>query len=88
MVRSQFQGRKVPGSKPNSNKDPRCTERKASAGNIRSREPSRWRYGSLVRGPPAQLPSSSSDHGSECRSPSQNSPRLASKRGTSLTKLS
>ncbi|GBM80421.1 hypothetical protein AVEN_21270-1 [Araneus ventricosus] len=87
MVRSQFQSRKIPGSKFNSTKDPRCTGRMTGARNIRSREPCRWRYGSLERGPSSQLPSSSSDHGSECRSPSQNGPRVPSKRGTSVTKL-
>ncbi|GBN32152.1 hypothetical protein AVEN_136391-1, partial [Araneus ventricosus] len=37
---------------------------------------------------PAQVSSSSSDRGSKIRGPSQNSPRVASKRNVTITKLS
>ncbi|GBM68269.1 hypothetical protein AVEN_88841-1 [Araneus ventricosus] len=43
------------------------------------RSPLVWR-GSLERGVPAEVSSSSSDRGSKLRGPSQNSPRVASKR--------
>ncbi|GBO33647.1 hypothetical protein AVEN_208815-1, partial [Araneus ventricosus] len=38
-------------------------------------------------GEPAQVPCSSSDRGSKVRGPSQNSPRVASKRNVNKTKL-
>ncbi|GBO11827.1 hypothetical protein AVEN_224339-1 [Araneus ventricosus] len=38
-------------------------------------------------GVPAQVSSSSSDRGSKLRGPSQNSPRVASKRDVNITKL-
>ncbi|GBM76070.1 hypothetical protein AVEN_167490-1 [Araneus ventricosus] len=44
-----------------------------------------WR-GNLERGVPAQVSSSSSDRGSKLRGPSQNSPRVASKRDVNITK--
>ncbi|GBL84188.1 hypothetical protein AVEN_118592-1 [Araneus ventricosus] len=44
--------------------------------------------GSLERGVPAHVSSSSSDRGSKFRGPSRNSPRVASKRDVNATKLS
>ncbi|GBM85643.1 hypothetical protein AVEN_33358-1 [Araneus ventricosus] len=43
-----------------------------------------WKFG---EGVPAQVSSSSSDCGSKLRGPSQNSPRVASKRDVNITKL-
>ncbi|GBM06656.1 hypothetical protein AVEN_190875-1 [Araneus ventricosus] len=43
-----------------------------------------WKFG---EGVPAQVSSSSSDHGSKLRGPSQNSPRFASKLDANVTKL-
>ncbi|GBN08657.1 hypothetical protein AVEN_257547-1 [Araneus ventricosus] len=43
-----------------------------------------WKFG---EGVPAQKSSSSSDCGSKLRGPSQNSPRVASKRDVNITKL-
>ncbi|GBN90772.1 hypothetical protein AVEN_94199-1 [Araneus ventricosus] len=43
-----------------------------------------WKFG---EGVPAQVSSSSSDCGSKSRSPSPNSPRVASKRGVNIAKL-
>ncbi|GBM48806.1 hypothetical protein AVEN_18747-1 [Araneus ventricosus] len=43
--------------------------------------------GSLERGVTAQMSSSSSDRVSKFRGPSQNSPRVASKRDVNITKL-
>ncbi|GBL73004.1 hypothetical protein AVEN_128173-1 [Araneus ventricosus] len=43
------------------------------------------RRGSLKRGVPAQVSSSSSDRGSKLRGPSLNSPRVASKRDVNIT---
>ncbi|GBM28655.1 hypothetical protein AVEN_629-1 [Araneus ventricosus] len=42
-----------------------------------------WKFG---EGVPAQVSSSSSDRGSKLRGPSQNSPRVASKRDINITK--
>ncbi|GBM17255.1 hypothetical protein AVEN_223794-1 [Araneus ventricosus] len=43
-----------------------------------------WKFS---EGVPAQVSSSSSDRGSKLQGPSQNSPRVASKRGVNITKL-
>ncbi|GBN17450.1 hypothetical protein AVEN_232543-1 [Araneus ventricosus] len=43
-----------------------------------------WKFG---EGVPAQVSSLSSDHGSKLRGPSQNSPRVASKRDVNIAKL-
>ncbi|GBO20175.1 hypothetical protein AVEN_140997-1 [Araneus ventricosus] len=76
VVRSQLRDRKALGSKSDSTEDPSwCTP---------------WvkrLLASVLRELPAQVSSSSSDHGSKLGSPSQHSPRVASKRGVNMTKL-
>ncbi|GBM06296.1 hypothetical protein AVEN_208981-1 [Araneus ventricosus] len=66
---------------------------KLFTGSVRPRWPSvvkrppvgvAWKF---EEGVPAQVSSSSSDRGSKLRGPSQNSPRVASKRDVNITKL-
>ncbi|GBN67211.1 hypothetical protein AVEN_249524-1, partial [Araneus ventricosus] len=47
----------------------------------------RWSAVEVWREVPAQVLSSSSDHGSKLRGPSQNSPRVASKRDVNITQM-
>ncbi|GBN43201.1 hypothetical protein AVEN_78852-1 [Araneus ventricosus] len=54
--------------------------------NMSDMNPLMW-CGSLEREVRAQVSSSSSNHGSKLRGPSQNSPRVASKRDVNMTKL-
>ncbi|GBM71419.1 hypothetical protein AVEN_185725-1 [Araneus ventricosus] len=79
VVRSRPQGRKVPGSKPDSTEEP---PRKRVWCTLNPSRP----FGE--RRATAQVSSSSSDRGSKVRGPSQNSPRVASKPDVVVTKLS
>ncbi|GBL97333.1 hypothetical protein AVEN_170458-1 [Araneus ventricosus] len=73
VVWSQLRDRRALGSKPYSTEDPLCILPVGVA----------WKFGDGV---PAQASSSSSDRGSKLRGPSQNSPRVASKRDVNITK--
>ncbi|GBL96748.1 hypothetical protein AVEN_111877-1 [Araneus ventricosus] len=78
----RHRSRKAPGSKPASTEDPPCIG--AAARQIMRREPNVLppvRCLSLER----RLPPT--DLGSKLRGPSQNSPRVASKRDVNITKL-
>ncbi|GBM09798.1 hypothetical protein AVEN_234637-1 [Araneus ventricosus] len=88
VVRSRLWGRRVPGSKPNSTSYLiRCIWGLLHAKSyiVAKRPPVgvAWKFG---EGVPAQVSSSSSDHGSKLRGPSQNSPRVASKWDVNITK--
>ncbi|GBN23758.1 hypothetical protein AVEN_25709-1 [Araneus ventricosus] len=79
--------RRVPGSKPDSTEDPSFISLlhvKSYGGDQTS---SRWCGAEVWRGVPAQVLSSSPDHGSKSLGPSQNSPRVASKWDVNIAKL-
>ncbi|GBN14357.1 hypothetical protein AVEN_36723-1 [Araneus ventricosus] len=85
MVRSPLWGRRVPGSKPDSTEDPPCMGPVARQVIRSCQTPTvgvAWKLGERV---PAQVSSSSSDCGSKLRGPSQNNPRVASKRDFNIT---
>ncbi|GBM58564.1 hypothetical protein AVEN_74802-1 [Araneus ventricosus] len=87
VVRSRFWGRRVPGSKPDSTEDPPYMKPVACQIIRSGQPPSRWCDVEGWRGEgPAQASSSSSHSGSKLRVPSQNSPRVASKRDVNVTK--
>ncbi|GBN90722.1 hypothetical protein AVEN_36228-1 [Araneus ventricosus] len=86
VVRFRPRGRRVSGSKPDSNEEPpckriRCTLNPSDPYAL----PSVWR-GSLESGLPAQASSSPSDRGSKLRGLSLNSPRVLAKREVKITK--
>ncbi|GBM47857.1 hypothetical protein AVEN_275133-1 [Araneus ventricosus] len=87
VVRSRFWGRRVPGSQPDSTDDPPYM-RPVARQIIRSGQPpSRWCDVEGWRGEgTAQTSSSSSHRGSKLRVPSQNSPRVSTKRDVNITK--
>ncbi|GBM94766.1 hypothetical protein AVEN_14301-1 [Araneus ventricosus] len=76
------QGRRFPGSKPDSTKEMSC--KWAGCTPNTSGLKLVWR-GSLERGLVAQV--SSTDHGSKLRGAFQNSPRVASNRDANITKM-
>ncbi|GBL90533.1 hypothetical protein AVEN_179452-1 [Araneus ventricosus] len=82
VVRSRPRGWRVPGLKPDSTEELPC-KRAWCTPNLLQLV---W-CGSLEREEPAQVLSPSSDHGSKLRGPSQNSPRVASKRDVNKSKL-
>ncbi|GBM09026.1 hypothetical protein AVEN_229057-1 [Araneus ventricosus] len=80
VVRCRLRCWRVPGSKPDSTEDPSCIGPVACSIICRRSNvlPLVW-CGSLERGLPVQVSSSSSDRDSKLRGQSQNSPRFASK---------
>ncbi|GBN04805.1 hypothetical protein AVEN_270735-1 [Araneus ventricosus] len=87
VARSRLWGRRVPGSKPDSPKIRRAWGLlHAKSCPVAKRPPVgvAWKFG---EGVPAHVSSSSSDRGSKLRGPSQNSPRVASKRDVNIAKL-
>ncbi|GBL57546.1 hypothetical protein AVEN_219405-1 [Araneus ventricosus] len=79
LARSRLLRRRVPGSKPDSTDDSSCN---APAELLTIRKGTRLCGVEVRRGG-----ASSSDRGSKWRDPCQNSPRVASKRDLSRTKL-
>ncbi|GBM76368.1 hypothetical protein AVEN_165972-1 [Araneus ventricosus] len=83
-------GLESPNSKPDSIEDPSCIVywicfTLSHTYEVKRPPPSAVRK--LDKGVPAQVSSSSSDRCSKLQSPSQNSPRVASKRDVNLSKL-
>ncbi|GBN18520.1 hypothetical protein AVEN_163572-1 [Araneus ventricosus] len=72
------------GSKPDSTEYLPCMGPKS---NVVAKRPPVGVTGKFGEGVPAQVSFSSSDRGSKLRGPSQNSPRVASKRDVNITKL-
>ncbi|GBN24777.1 hypothetical protein AVEN_11509-1 [Araneus ventricosus] len=85
VVSSRLWGRRVPVSKPDSTEDPLVWGPLHVISYVVAKRPSICME--VWRGVPAQVSSSHSDHRSKFRGPSQNSPRVASKRDVNITKL-
>ncbi|GBN47301.1 hypothetical protein AVEN_272130-1 [Araneus ventricosus] len=87
MVRTWLRGRRVPGSKPDSIEDPLSMGSLTWKSYAVVKRPPVGATRKIIEGAPAQASSSSSDCGSKSLGPSQNSPRVASKRGVKIIKL-
>ncbi|GBM02193.1 hypothetical protein AVEN_190610-1 [Araneus ventricosus] len=84
FLESSSRGRRVPGSRPDSLKIRRVWGLLHAKSSVVVKRPPvgvAWKFG---EGVPAQVSSSSSDRGSKLRGPSQNSPRVASKRDVNI----
>ncbi|GBN57659.1 hypothetical protein AVEN_23963-1 [Araneus ventricosus] len=87
VVRSRLWGRRAPGLKPDSTEDPSSMDLLHAKSYVVAKRPPigvARKFGERV---PAQVSSSSSDHGTKLRGPSQNSPRVATKRDVNITTL-
>ncbi|GBM65210.1 hypothetical protein AVEN_82384-1 [Araneus ventricosus] len=88
MARSRLRRRIVPGSKPDSTEDLLCMWTCYALNHTYwFKRPPVGVVQKFGEGVPDQVSSSSSDHGSKLRGPSQNGPLVASKRGVNTNKL-
>ncbi|GBN91544.1 hypothetical protein AVEN_161668-1, partial [Araneus ventricosus] len=88
VVRFRLSGRRVLGSKADSNEDPPCMWAYCTLNYTKgAKRPPSGVVRNLDEEAPAQASSWSSDHGSKLRGSTQNSPRVASKLDVNIPKL-
>ncbi|GBN32861.1 hypothetical protein AVEN_89555-1 [Araneus ventricosus] len=86
IVRSRLWDQRVLSSKPDSTDDPSCIGPVDVKSYVEGQTFSRWCGAEACRGSSNSCVVVSSDRGSKLRKPSQNSPRVSSKRDVNITK--